>query len=73
MVLATTIRVRPLLVIFFLLLSEISSVLTNVTGRSYVACSGLTVSALDAVRCVLFQGFMLPQFVLVLATLWQVP
>ena len=73
MVLAATITVRPLLVILFLLLSEISSVLMNATSRSYVACSGLTVSASDAVRRVLFRGFMLPQFILILATLWQVP
>ena len=54
MVLAATIRVRPLLVILFLLLSEISSVLPNVTGWSYVTCSGLTVSASDAVRRICF-------------------
>ena len=73
MVLAAIIRVRPLLVILFLLLSEISSLLTIVTGRSYVACSGLTVSASDAVRRVLFRGFMLSQLIFVLAALWQVP
>ena len=73
MVLAASIRVHPLLMILFLLLSEVSSVLTNVTGQSYVACFGLTISASDAVRRVLFRGFMLPQFVLVLATLWKVP
>ena len=72
MVLAATIRVRPLLVTLFLLLSEIPSALPNATGWSYVACSGLTVSASDAVRRV-FWGFILPQFVLVLATWWQVP
>ena len=68
MALADTIRVRPLLVILFLLLSEIPLVLPNATGWSYVACSGLTVSASDAVRLVCFWGFMLPQFVLVLVT-----
>ena len=46
--------VRSLLVILFLLLSEISSVLPNATGWSYVACSGLAVSALGAVRRVCF-------------------
>ena len=54
MILAATIRVRPLLVILFMLLSEISSVLPNATGWSYVTCSVLTVSASDAVRCVCF-------------------
>ena len=73
MVLAATIRVHPLLVILFLLLSEISSVLPNATGWSYVACSGLIVCASYAVRRVCFGVFMLPQFVLVLATWWHVP
>ena len=54
MVLADIIRVRPLSMILFLLLSELSSVLTNVTGRSYVTCSRLTVSASDVVRHVCF-------------------
>ena len=54
MVLAVTIGVRPILVILFLLLSEISSVLPNTTGWSYVACSGLNVSASDAVRRICF-------------------
>ena len=72
MVLAATIRVRPVLVIPFLLLPEISSVLPNATGWSYVACSGLTVSTSDALRSV-FWGFIPPLFVLVLATWWQVP
>ena len=54
MILAATIRVRPLLVILFLLLSEISSVLPNATGWSYVTCPVLIVSASDAVRCVCF-------------------
>ena len=37
-----------------MLLSEISSVLPNATGWSYVTCSVLTVFALDAVRRVCF-------------------
>ena len=69
MVLAATIRVRPLLVIIFLLISENSTVLASVTGRSYVACSVLTVSASDAGALRLFRGCMVPQFVVVLATL----
>ena len=54
MILAATIKVHPLLVILFLLLPEISSVLPNANGWSYVACSGLTVSASDVVRRVCF-------------------
>ena len=54
MILAATIWIRPLLVVLFLLLSEISSVLPNATGWSYVTCSVLTVSASDAVRRVCF-------------------
>ena len=40
--------------ILFLLLSEISSILPTATGWSYVTCSVVTVSALDAVRRVCF-------------------
>ena len=54
MVLAATIRARPLLVIIFLLISENSTVLASGTGQSYVACSVLTVSASDAVFRVCF-------------------
>ena len=53
MVLATTLSASPLLVFIFLLLYEIS-LLASVTGRSYVACSVLTVSASDAVLRVCF-------------------
>ena len=69
MVLAVTNRVRPLLVIIFLLSSVNSTVRTSVTGRSCVACSVLAVSASDAVLRVCFQCFMVPQFVMVLVIL----
>ena len=69
MVLAATNRVCPLLVIIFLLSSENSTVLTSIAGRSYVACSVLVVSASDAVLGVCFRGFMVPQFIMVLAML----
>ena len=68
MVLADTIRVRPLLVIIFLLISENSTVLASVTGWSYVTCSILTVYfGCGAPR--LFRGFLVLPFVMVLATL----
>ena len=54
MVLAATNRVRPLLVIVFLLSSENSTVLTSVTCWFHVACSVLAVSASDAVLSVCF-------------------
>ena len=59
MVLAATNRVRFLLVIIFWLISENSTVLSNVTGRSYVACSVLSVCfGCGAPR--LFSGFYGP-------------
>ena len=67
MVLAATIRVCPLLVIVFLLISENYTVLESVTGRSCVACSVRTVSASDVVLRICF-GVLWP-----LSSLWFLP